>query len=245
MLAEVTREDLAAALDAVADALLWQAGVVGPPVDAFTLAAKLGIAVAPDQWQTGRARYVRLRNWTGEGPRPAILLRADPRPEREHWAVAHEIGEHAAHRVFAHLRVSAGEAPAAREAVANWLAARLLLPSPWFQADARACGWNLTTLKRRYPTASHELIARRMLDAEPAVVISVYDHGELGFRRGNHSVAVPPPNGVERRCQAGAHRTGQPCAAAGVGCRVDAWPIHEPGWQREILRTEVDEYCEG
>ncbi len=244
MLAELTREDLAAALDAVAEALLREAGVDRPPVDAFALAARLKIAVAPDDGQRGRARYVRLRGWAGARPRPAILLRADPRPEREHWAVAHEIGEHAAHRVFAHLGVDAREAPAAREPVANGLAARLLLPAAWFPADGRACDWDLAALKRRYATASHELIARRMLDTEPPVVVSVFDHGALGFRGGNLGGVVPPPGPMERRCQAAAHRTGLPSSTAGPGCRVDAWPVHEPGWRREILRMEIDEYCD-
>ncbi len=244
MLAELTREDLAMALDTVADSLLREAGIDGPPIHAFELAAQLGIAVAPDDRQGGRARYVRLRPWAGESPRPAILLRGDPRPEREHWAVAHEIGEHAAPRVFAQLGVDAREAPAARETVANWLAARLLLPTDSFHADGRACDWNLAALKRRYPTASHELIARRMLDAEPPVVISVFDHGRLGFRRGNLAGAIPPPNEAERHCQADAHRNGFPCAATALGCTVDAWPVHEPGWRREILRMEVDEYCD-
>ena len=244
MLAELTAEDLSLALDAVADALLREAGVYHPPVHAFTLAARLGIAVAPDDCQRGRARYVRLRGWSGGGPQPAILLRADPRPEREHWAVAHEIGEHAACRVFEHLAVDAREAPAARESVANWLAARLLLPSAWFYADGRACGWGLHELKRRYSTASHELIARRMLDAPPPVVVSVFDHGTLTFRHSNLPGAAAPPDETERHCQQRAHRTGLPCTATAIGRRVDAWPVHEPGWRREILRTEVDEYCE-
>ncbi len=244
MLAELTRDDLAAAIDAVAESLLREAGIERPPVDAFALAAKLGIAVAPDDRQGGRARFVRLRDWAGRMPKPAILLRADPRPEREHWAVAHEIGEHAAHRVFARLAVDPREAPAAREAVANWLAARLLLPSLWFHEDGRAADWDLAALKRRYPTASHELIARRMLDAEPPVILSIFDHGRLGFRGGNLAGPIPPPNALERRCQADAHRTGQPCSAAAPGCRVDAWPVHEPGWRREIVRLEVDEYCD-
>lgn len=244
MLAELTCSELATALDAVAESLLGAAGVDGPPVDAFAVAARLGIVVAPDDLQAGRARFVRLRAWTGGGPKPVILLRTDERPEREHWAVAHEIGEHAAHRVFAHLGADVREAPAAREAVANWLAARLLLPTAWFEADGRAAGWDLATLKRRYPTASHELIARRMLDAPPPVVVSMFDHGRLGFRGGNAGGTIPPPTPIERRCQAEAHRTGQPCSEGAPACRADAWPIHEPGWRREIVRLELDEYCD-
>lgn len=244
MLAEIPCEEIALALDCVAEAILCDAGVVGPPIDAFALAARLGIAVASDDRQAGRARYVRLRDRTGRGPRPAILLRTDARREREHWAVAHEIGEHAAQRVFRQLGVDAVEIPAARESAANDLAARLLLPGMWFHPDALGCGWNLPALKRRYATASHELIARRMLDTEPAIVVSVFDHGGLTFRRGNLSGPAPPLTDEERDCQRRAHAIGVSCTATGLGLSVEAWPIHEPGWRREILRMEVDEYCD-
>ncbi len=81
------------------------------------------------------------------------------------WAIAHELGECERHRVFEFLQVDPREAPpAAREAVANHLASRILLPREAFSADATACGWDLPELKSRYTTASHELIARRMLD---------------------------------------------------------------------------------
>ena len=244
MLAEIPCEEIALALDDVAEAILCDAGVAGPPIDAFALATRLGIAVASDDRQAGRARYVRLRDRTGSGPRPAILLRTDPRREREHWAVAHEIGEHAAHRVFRQLGVDVGETPSARESAANDLAARLLLPGMWFHPDARDCGWHLLALKQRYATASHELIARRMLDMEPAVVISVFDHGGLTFRRGNLFGPAPPLTNEERDCQRRAHSTRAPCTATGLGRSVEAWPVHEPGWRREILRMEVDEYCD-
>ncbi len=244
MLAEIPCEELTCSLDAVVEELLEEAGITGPPVDVFVLAERLGITIAPDNRQQGRARYVRLRNWTGHGPQPIILLRNDARPERKHWAVAHEIGEHAAHRVFQRLSIDVACAPAAREKTANDLAARVLLPGVWFFADARACRWNLPRLKHRYRTASHELIARRMLDAEPPIVISVFDHGILTFRRGNRAGNLPPLTGAERSCQNRTHRTGAACSAAEVGCTIDAWPVHEPGWRREILRMEVDEYCD-
>ena len=55
--------------------------------------------------------------------------------------------------------------------MANNLAGRLLLPTAWFVADAAAENWDLIALKHRYATASHELIARRMLESiEPLAV---------------------------------------------------------------------------
>ena len=144
MLPEYTREELAAGLDAVAMDLLAAAGMDGPPVDAFALARRLGITVAVDDGQQGRARYVRLDARRPARSRPTILLRSDPRGERRHWAIAHEIGEYAAYRVFAHWGVDVREVvPRAREEVANRLAGRLLLPTAGSWPTPRPPGWDL------------------------------------------------------------------------------------------------------
>ena len=76
MFPEYTHEELAAGLDAVAMDLLAEAGVDGPPVDAFDLARRLGITVAVDDCQRGRARYVRL-----DARRPARCAH-DPAAQR-------------------------------------------------------------------------------------------------------------------------------------------------------------------
>ena len=241
MLPEITSEDLSAALDAVAMGVLEAARLDRPPVDAILLARRLGITVAVDDRQRGRARYVRLRGPRGRKPRPTILLRPEPRRERRHWAVAHEIGEHVAHRVFGLLSVDPREAaPNTRERIATYLAARLLLPGPWFAHDASTCSWDLLSLKSRYETASHELIARRMLDLGPPVIISIFDLGQVSFRASNVPGQAPPPSSREMACWRRAHRQNVPHESAGGPGRIQAWPVHEPGWKREILRTEVD-----
>jgi hypothetical protein len=248
MLAEYTREELAAGLDRVAERLLENVGIDTPPVDAFAIAQALGIAVALDDRQDGRARYVRMSDRRGCG-RAAILVRPEPRWERRQWAVAHELGEHVACHVFAEWGVDPTTAPpTAREEVANNLAGRLLLPTVWFAADGAACRWDLLTLKSRYRTASHELIARRMLECRPPVIISIFDQRRISFRRSNVPGQVPPPSPVELTCWREAWRTSSPLLKVGAGHRIQAWPIHEDGWKREILRTEADqwagEFCE-
>ena len=245
MFPELTREELAAGLDRVAEEILDQAGVPTPPVDAMAVAQTLGIAVALDDRQEGRARYVRLGDrWSGRS-RATILLRPEPRFERRHWAVAHEIGEHVAHRVFARWGVEPLETEAnAREQVANCLAGRLLLPTVWFAVDAAACGWDLFALKARYGTASHELIARRMLECRPAVVISIFDQRRLSFRRSNVSGRVPPPLRGEIECWNGVHERRHPLRTRQGDGLVQGWPIHEEGWKREILRMEVEEWAD-
>ncbi len=244
MLAELTHEQWAAGLDQVARDLLDEAAIAGPPVDAVALARALGMTVAMDDRQQGRARFVRLGTRRRSGPRPTILLHDDPRPERRQWAVAHEVGEYAAHRLFDTLGIDPRETPTdAREEAANRLAGRLLLPDVWFQRDAGACGWDLLQLKARYATASHELIARRMLECTPPVVISIFDNGRLSFRRGNLPGRVPPPLPSEWSCWRAVHRGNRPRQTREGPHRVQGWPIHEEQWKREILRMEIDQFA--
>lgn len=238
---EFTREELAAGLDRVAEEVLAESGVRGPPVDALEVARRLGIALAWDDRQEGRARYVRLCDRRSGRSRATILLHPEPRRERRQWAVAHEIGEHVAYRAFDRWGVDPRTAEGAREAAANNLAGRLLLPSQWFVADAAVCGWDLLKLKARYSTASHELIARRMLECRPLVVVSIFDHGRLKFRRGNLPGRAPPPLRAEMECCRRVHLCGRPSRRRKGPCTIQGWPIHEEGWKREILRMEVDE----
>ena len=244
MLPEYTREELAAGLDRVAEQILEKAGSQAPPVDAFAVARALGIGVAWDDRQQGRARYVRLSGRGSGSGRPTILLRPEPRLERQQWAVAHEIGEHAACHVFAQWGVDPRETvPAAREMVASHLAGRLLLPTAWFSVDGLACEWDLFNLKTRYRTASHELIARRMLECRPAVIISIFDHRQISFRQSNLPGRAPPPSQAEMQCWRDVHRDNHPSRTHAGPVVVQGWPIHEEGWKREILRTELDEWA--
>ena len=240
MLPEIATEELATALDHVAEDVLLAAGVERPPVDAFAVAEALGIDVAWDDRQAGRARLVALDE-NRRAPRTSILLRRDPRDERRHWAVAHEIGEAAAHRVFAHLGVDPREAPpAAREDVANRLAGRLLLPTNWLRAVGMATHWDLTEIKRRSIHASHELVARRWLELDVPVIVTVFDQKRITWRRSNVSGRVPRLSEAERRCQNVVHDTGAAASVEDAGFTVQGWAIHEEAWQREILRMEVD-----
>jgi Zn-dependent peptidase ImmA (M78 family) len=242
MLPEFTCEELAAGLDRVAETVLEEARVDRPPVDAFAIAKTLGIAVAVDDRQDGRARCVRLGDGRSGRTKAAILLRSEPRFERQQWAIAHEIGEYVAYRVFLEWGIDPREtAPNARETVANNLAGRMLLPTAWFAYDGAECGWDLIALKARYHTASHELIARRMLECRPPVIISIFDHQRVSFRRSNLPGRLPPLSKAEIDCWHSVHRHNRPLRTDGVSSQVQGWPIHEDGWKREILRFEMDE----
>ncbi len=242
MFSEIAPEELSATLDRVAMEILTEAGTQAPPVDAFRVAQALGITVALDDRQPVRARFVRLKNSQGGEPRATILLRPEPRKERHQWAIAHEIGERAAWRVFAILAIDPREtAPLARESVANHLAGRLLLPEPWFAPRAVQCGWDLLRLKTHFPTASHELIARRMLDFAAWVIVSIFDQRQISFRRSNLPGRPPPLSSAEKTCWRKVHEENRPQASEDGA--VQGWPVHEPGWKREILRTAVDEFA--
>ncbi len=241
MLSGLTVEEWTSGLDAVAAHVLEAARVHAPPVDAMAVAEALGLTVACDDGQQGRARYVRLRGRRGGPSRPAILFRSDPRAERRQWAVAHEIGEHVAHRVFDVLDVDPrAVSPAIREAVANQMAGRLLLPTPWFVAAGAAVDWDLAALKSRFATASHELIARRTLELPSPAIVTVFDQGRLTWRRGNMPGGLPPLLPEEIGCWNVVHREGRPEQTLPNALRIRGWPVHEPGWKREILRTEID-----
>jgi hypothetical protein len=247
MLPELTQDEFSTALDAVADDVLDAVPLAGPPVDALQLARNLGLAVAWDDRQMGRGRIVRLRGFVDRAAQGSILLQPDPRRERLQWAIAHEIGEACACQVFDRLRVDPREAPpGARETVANQLAGRLLIPRAWFGQDGPDCDWDLFELKRQYATASHELLARRMLDFGPRIMITIFDHARRTFRRGNLSGRLPPLAGPELAAWRAAHESAKPAVEASPLCRAQAWPVHEPDWKREIVRTvwRVDEDCQ-
>ncbi|WP_428304427.1 ImmA/IrrE family metallo-endopeptidase [Lacipirellula sp.] len=252
VLTEIPDEQLRCVLEGVAREILVEAEVREPPVDCLLLADRLGLVVARDQPVANgalqpRARFVKL----ARGVAPAaetIFLAEEPRRERRHWAVAHEIGESRAFRVFAEFDVDPSEAPpAAREAVANALAGALLLPREWFVRDGARVDWDLFELKAMYATASHELIARRMLEAPPAIIVTLADQGRCVWRRSSSSHRPPPLTPPERDAWTTAHQQGRPvqCERAELPegiVDVRAWPIHEEGWKREIIRTELAQW---
>jgi hypothetical protein len=128
--------------------------------------------------------------------------------------------------------------------VANALASRLLLPTAEFLEKGRACVWDLFELKQHFATASHELIARRMLDFPPLVIVSVFDQNRPTWRKSNLPGRMPRPSQREIDCRDAAH--GQRRTVYDDGPPVIcAWPIHESNWQREIVRMEVDEFATG
>ncbi|MBX3443408.1 MAG: ImmA/IrrE family metallo-endopeptidase [Planctomyces sp.] len=232
VLLDCSPETQQAVCDDIVESLLDDVDWRETAVDSIRLAARLGLEVAMDAAQTSRGRLKRLAG------RPAVFLAPDPRPERLQWAVAHEIGEWAAARVFDRLDLDPADAPTGqREQIAVLLAGAILLPRRTFLADAQRLGGRVPALKSIYTTASHELILNGLLRLRLLTLVSVFDHGRLMRRRGNGQLEPPPLLSLEREAQSRAHESGRGVTLKGRGVRVQAWPVHEPGWKRELLRT--------
>jgi len=234
MIAELSAQQWGAALDRMVQDVLAEAGVLGPPVDAIDLAWRLQIDVVLDHAQQPRGRQTRFDE------RPTIFVRPEERPERLQWAVAHELGETMVHRVFRALDLAIDDwQPQDREELANRFASNLLLPRPWFLAAARERDGDLLALKKMFGTASHELIAWRLLDLPVPTVITLFDQGCLTRRRGNSAQRPPRLQPLEHWCWRQAAEHGETCTIRQSGLAIQAWPVHEGEWRREFVRTRI------
>src|SRR5262249_4047385 len=156
----------------------------------------LGMVVCIDRTQPQRGRAQRVAG------RKQIFLRPEPSEERHQWTVAHEIGEHLKSDLLRRLGIDPEQTQAlAGEALANLFADRPLTPTRWAASGAGACDHGLLELKPRFRTASHEVIAWRLLDLSEPCIITIVDNDHVYRRRSNawrinRELAAP-----ERECQ--------------------------------------------
>jgi Zn-dependent peptidase ImmA (M78 family) len=219
-------------IDDVVEEILQQTELPTPPINMLEVCQVLDFVLAIDDSQPTRARHKRAAG------RHMIFLKSDERPERLHWAAAHEVGEAVAYRVFERMNVSEDEIfLEQREQVANVIASRLLLPKRWFFDDARALQGDLLELKARYSTASHELIAWRLLDLSEQRIISIFDGGRLTRRRSNLPHQPPKLQRLEIDCWETVHHENRPVIVQDHQFEVRGWPVHEAGWKREVICT--------
>lgn len=203
-------------------------------VDAFEVARGMGMDVAIDAGQTGRARIKRIAR------RATVLLRPEERPERMHWALAHEIGESLAPRVIDRLIGETAEPADLREQWANLFASRLLLPRNGFLPLARRLQGDVPRLKEHFPHVSHEQLLWGVLRLDVSTVASVFDQGRLCRRQGNTG-EVSPITPWERECCLRVHESGEPLETSRGEFRLQCWPVHDPPWKRELLRVTWEE----
>ncbi len=233
---DLAREEVVEVVDRMVTELLAAAGVPAPPVDALALAQRhLGMLVCLDRRQRQRGRAQRVA-----GSRQ-IFLRPEPTEERHQWTVAHEIGEHMKAALLQRLGVEPERTRAmSGESLANLFAYRLLVPAQWFVEDAPALEYDLLDLKQRYHTASHEVIAWRLLDLPSPCIITIIDNDAIHRRRSNHWRIKRQLAAAEKRCQRAVNTSGRPRTVSEGGWTVQGWPVHQNGWQREILRSVVE-----
>jgi Zn-dependent peptidase ImmA (M78 family) len=236
MLDDLSRDEMTAVVDRTVEELLKAAGVEDPPVDAFALAQRhLGMVVCLDQRQQQRGRAQR----TGQGRQ--IYLRAEPTEERHQWTVAHEIGEHLKAGLLERLGMDPKETrPMAGESLANLFAYRLLVPSCWFNEEGPGSGYDLPELKKRYRTASNEVIAWRFLDLPAPCIITVIDNDHVSRRRSNAWRIRRKLTPAEEECQKYVNYYSRPKVVCRDDWTVHGWPVHQADWKREILRSVVE-----
>ena len=220
-----------AACDVVADSLLDEAGITAGPVDAFTLARRLGFETILDASQLVRTRFKQLRG------RPTIFVRPDREAERQHWAVARAIAERSLGRVVAQLRIPGGKLPGRlKEEICNEMASRLLLPRRWFFPAVEELDGDVMALKRRFATASHELVLLAMLRVPGKSVVSLFDDTRV-TRRFSNRAGRNDITALEQSVWQQVHRMGMPCDVEEDGRRVQCWPLHINGHRREFMRV--------
>ena len=234
---DLAREEVHHAIDRVVEELLCAAGVVAPPVDAIARAQRhLGMLVCLDRRQPQRGRAQR------GGGRKQIFLRPEPTEERHQWTVAHEIGEHFKPQLLQRLGVSPEQTRVmAGESLANLFAHHLLVPAAWFADDVRLHDYDVLQLKQKYRTASHEVLAWRMLDLPSPCIITVVDNDHVHRRRSNAFRVRKELEAAEQQCQQYVNHYSRPRVVRENGWTVQGWPVHQPDWKREILRSVVDE----
>jgi Zn-dependent peptidase ImmA (M78 family) len=232
-----TREEVHDAVDRAVLELLEAASISQPPVDAISLAqGHLGMVICLDRTQSQRGRAQRVAG------KRQIFLRPEPSEERHQWTVAHEVGEHHKAELLRRLGIDPEQTRAMLgESLANLFADRLLVPTPWLAGEARDCGFDLLALKGRFRTASHEVIAWRLLDLPEPCVITVVDNGHVHRRRSNAWRVNKELSEPERRCQGLVHADSRPHELREGGWQVQGWPIHQADWKREVLRSVLEE----
>lgn len=220
------------AVDELVNEILSTLAIDTPPVDAMFVVRALGCELAFDARQQGRARQKTMDGQT------AVLLKPDDRPERLQWAAAHELGEIFSWQICERVTESIDELPIEfREQLANRFAARLLLPTAWYAEHLGDFGANLYSFKDRFRTASHELIARRLLDFFPHRILTIVDREQVVHRQNGYQSRPGALLPIERQLVEQCHQTGEVFSRESEGICCEAWPVHEPQWKREILFT--------
>lgn len=242
-MSDFTADELFDAVDHLVVALLARHGIDAPPVDAVQLAQdafQLKVREAePEDDEPQQGRF---------GPRPPrrnsreITLRPDQSEESRQAVCARACARELVPDVLNKLGIAPGtENKSAMNSLLGVITPRLLLPTRWFERDARKAGYDLFAIKGRYSTAGYELIAARLLDIEEPCVIAVVDDGVVSSRRGNRAPATKKLTDAEQKCLALVGEEDEPRTVRRDGWTVRGWPIPGGPFNRIILRAVPDD----
>lgn len=106
---------------------------------------------------------------------------------RRNYAIAHEIAEH----LVSAMGVHADEED---EPIIDRCAAAIMMPRTAFTMALMRYGPDVVMIHRKFPFASHEALARRILDFLPNAVLTICDDHEIVLRLqhcGEPAVGIP------------------------------------------------------
>lgn len=244
---EFTTEELLEAIDKVVRELLDLHDVTEPPVDAVALVTDefeyVTREAEPEDDEPQQGRFgPRPPGSGGRGRRREVVFKPEQSDESRQAACARACAKELIPRVLARLgiTVTPDNRPATSQIV-GLIAPRILLPTKWFDRDARKAGYDLFALKDRYPTAGYELLTLRLLDLEEPCVVTVVDDGTIGTRRSNRYGVSKTLHEAERRCREKVAEEDEPQKVRFDGWSCWGWPIPGGAFRRIILRSLPDE----
>lgn len=237
---DFSAEDLFEAVDRTVLARLARHGTAAPPVDAVRLAKDgfgLPIRFAEPEGTPKEYGDRPVRKQKGE-----VVLNPDSPEETHHAACARGIARILVPEILETLGVVPGtENRGATNSLVGVVAPRLLMPTKWFDRDARRANYDVRKLAEIYSTVPEILIAWRLLDLEEICVISVVEDGTVSARRGNRAAAGRTLTAAEQRCVAIVSETREPASARADGWSARGWPASTGAFDRIILRAVPDE----
>lgn len=222
---EPTREEVLFIVETAVMKLLDTLGIEQPPIDAFQVARHLNIAIREDE-STARTRS-----------RKEVVLTPQDSEDRRQWLVAQAIGMERKPLLLSSMGIDPSERRAmSGESLSNLFAEHLLLPTRWFQTDAKVSNFDLLTLKDRYRTAAYELIALRFLDLPEPCVVTILEEDRILKRRSNGPRVRKQLETVEKECQQRVIEKSESCSIS-----RNVWTVQ--GWlfgSQVILRSVVE-----
>jgi hypothetical protein len=86
------------------------------------------------------------------------------------------------------------------------------------------------------------VLAWRFLDLPEPCIVTILDNDAITRRRSNAWPIKRKLEPAEEKCQRHVHQRGKPHVVRENGWSVQGWPVHQADWQREILRSVVEEW---